>query len=38
MYTNEYKWENETCWCYSRNEGGGIKENDKGDVYNYAIL
>jgi hypothetical protein len=32
-----YKWKNETCWNYSRNEGKGIKENDEGGEFNYGI-
>jgi hypothetical protein len=30
--------ENETCWNYSTNRGGKIKENDGGGEFNYDIF
>jgi hypothetical protein len=30
LCTHVQKWKNETCWNYSRNGGGEIKENDGG--------
>jgi hypothetical protein len=32
------KWKNETCGNCSRNEGGGIKENDRGGEFKYDIF
>jgi hypothetical protein len=32
------KWKNDTCWNYSRNEGGAIKENDRWGRFKYDIF
>jgi hypothetical protein len=32
--THVWKWKNETCWNYFKNEGGGVKENDGGGKSN----
>jgi hypothetical protein len=33
-----WKWENATCWNYSRDGGRGIKDNDGGAEFNYDML
>jgi hypothetical protein len=33
-----YKWKNEICWNYFRNEGGGIKENDEVGEFIFDIV
>jgi hypothetical protein len=38
LYTHVCKWKNETCWNYSRNGGGGIKENDGRGELSYDIF
>jgi hypothetical protein len=41
LNTHVCKWENETCWNYSRTLevlGGGIKENDGGGEFKYDIF
>jgi hypothetical protein len=40
LFTRVWKWKNETCWNYSRQEWGEgeIKENGGGGEFNYDIL
>jgi hypothetical protein len=38
LCTHVCKWKNETCGNCSRNEGGGIKENDRGGEFKYDIF
>jgi hypothetical protein len=33
-----WKWKDETCWNYSRNGGGRIKENGGGGEFSYDTL
>jgi hypothetical protein len=37
LYTHIQKWKNETCWSYSWNAGGELKENNTGGEFNYDI-
>jgi hypothetical protein len=38
LWTHVCKWKISTCWNYSRNGVGGIKENGGGGEFKYGIF